>query len=337
MNLSFAICLFFVQQVAAPAAEDVKVPGAEKAVLATYKRMEQADRKGDGELWFTLRDRKTLEAMDPALKAAIKKGGHARPKVQYEPSAIRVQGTRAVLIGKVFDPDSGSVQYDTVLFAVEDQEWKVSREQFSESPFDPFVLSALMPPEDGAFMRAAEPWKRITYAGINTQVVKLQNVVWKVQATRDESFLYVRFEALSLLAPPGSKVTPQAAKSGNPGGLPPSPTIRVKLGDDRAFLVSVRDLVSTKGIIDKKGKSAGDRNTIAYSLFVKNGAGEDIYESTIGDDTVSKLLAVQGKFIDVKLPLSGMGVGGGAAIALEEADAVMQILPFTVEAFTGKE
>ena len=348
MNLTVAICLFFVYQgVSTAAATDVKSPDAEPAVLAAYRRMEAADRKGDGELWFALRDRKTLDAMDPALKAAIRKGGRSRPAVRYEASAIRVLNNRAVLIGKVSDPDSGSVQYDTVLFSIEDNEWKVTREQFSDSAFDPFVLSALMPPEDGAFLRALAPWKKIAYAAANTQVVKLQNVVWKMQATRDESFLYVRFESASLLPAPGSKVTPQAAKTGSPSGLPPSPTLRIKCGEDRAFLVSVRDLVSSKGSFDKKGKPAGDRNTIAYSVFVKNGAGEDIFESGVGEDSTSRLLAVQGKFIDVKLPLSGLGIsglgisgmaiGGGTAIALEQADAVMQILPYPVPPFSAKE
>src|SRR4051794_39888761 len=139
MNPSIAICLFFAYQGVAPAADtNVKAPGAETAVLATYRRMEAADRKGGGEIWFGLRHRKTLDAMDPALKAAIRKGGRARPAVRYDASAIRVLNNHAVLIGKVSDPDSGSTQYDTVLFSIEDHEWKVAREQFSDSPFDPF-------------------------------------------------------------------------------------------------------------------------------------------------------------------------------------------------------
>ena len=51
------------QAVAQAADTDVKLLGAEQAVLATYRRMEAADRKGDGELWFALRDRKTLDAI----------------------------------------------------------------------------------------------------------------------------------------------------------------------------------------------------------------------------------------------------------------------------------
>ena len=337
MNLSLAICLLFAQQAALPAADDVKTPGAEQAVMAVYKRMEEADRNGDGGLWFALRDRKTLEAMDPALRAAIQKGGRSRRSVRYEASAIRVQGNRAVLLGKVSDPEGGTVQYETVLFVVEDQEWKVAREQFSDSAFDPFVLSALMPPEDGAFLRASAPWKKVAYAAVNTQVVKPQNVVWKVQGTRDESYLYLRFEAASLLPAPGAKVTQQAAKNGSPVGLPPAPDLRIKVGEDRTFVLSVRDIISTKSAVDKKGKAIGERNTIAYSVFVKNGTGEDIFESTIGEETTSRLISVQGKFIDVKLPLSGLGVEGSAAVSLEESDAVMQILPYTVEVFAGRE
>src|SRR6202011_3681608 len=98
--------------------------------------------------------RKTLDSMDATVKEAIRKGGRSRPAVQYEVVAIHTLGTQAVLTGKVADPQGGTVQYCMLLFGMEDQQWKIGREQWSDTPFDPFVLSAWMPPEDGAFLRA---------------------------------------------------------------------------------------------------------------------------------------------------------------------------------------
>src|SRR5215471_17524278 len=102
MTLSTAICISLLVQVVHANDADGVVPSAsEQSVVAAYKKMEEADRKGDGELWFALRDKKTLETMNTALRDAIRKGGHSRPAVRYEPVSIRVRNDRAVLIGKV--------------------------------------------------------------------------------------------------------------------------------------------------------------------------------------------------------------------------------------------
>lgn len=335
-----AISLLMLSQAATLAGQNWT--GAQQGVMEAYKRMEEADRKGDPQLWFTLRDRKTLDSMDAKVKESIRKGGRSRPAVQYEVHAIRALGTRAVLAGKVTDPQGGTVQYAAVLFGIEDQQWKISREQWSDTPFDPFVLSAWMPPEDGAFLRAGAPWKRVPYATPNAQVLGKQEMVWKIQATVDESFVYVRFEANAAVLQAGAKLGQQAGKTGTTGGLPPPPPMRIKVvpsGDppptDPEYVISVSDLVTTHRGFDTKGKPDANRYSVAYSLFVKNGAGEDIFQSMIGEDATSRLLAVQGRFIDVKLPLSGLGVDGPGMpkISMEEADSVFRVLPYKVEAF----
>ena len=76
-------------------------PPEEQGVLAAYRQMEEADRHGDGRLWFALRDRKTLDSMDAKVREVIIKGGRARPSVQYDALAVRVRGAQAVLSGKV--------------------------------------------------------------------------------------------------------------------------------------------------------------------------------------------------------------------------------------------
>src|SRR5215471_1471915 len=134
--LSAIICaLLLDQSLVGNDADGAKTPSAsEQSVAAAYKKMEEADRKGDAELWFSLRDKKTVESMSPAVRDAIRKGGRARPGVRYEPLSVRVRPDRAVLIGKVTDPAAATTQYQSVVFSIENGAWKVSREQWSETP-----------------------------------------------------------------------------------------------------------------------------------------------------------------------------------------------------------
>jgi len=316
----------------------------EQGVLAAYRQMEEADRHGDGRLWFALRDRKTLQSMNPKVKEMILQGGRARPSVQYNALSVRVRGTQAVLAGKVTDAQAGTSQYATVLFKIEDDRWKVAREQWSDRPFDPFVLSAWLPSAEGTFVRDGAPWKGIAYATPNPRVLGKSEMPWKIQAVMDESFLYVRFEANAPLLAPGAKLGPQAGKMGLTGGPPPPPPMRIKVlpsadppVTDPDYVVSVTDLVSTHRGFDANDKGEGNYS-VAYSLFVKNGAGEDIFENTIGEDAESLLLAVDGRFINVKLPLNGLGVGDPRKdqVGMEEADTVFRVLPFKVEAYLPK-
>jgi hypothetical protein len=55
---------------------------------------------------------------------------------------------------------------------------------------------------------------------------------------------------------------------------------------------------------------------------VKNRAGDEIFEKTIGNDLVARLLAVRDRFIDVRIPIEGLrlGVAINAEIQLEQAE-----------------
>jgi hypothetical protein len=340
--LSRALRILPVSLAASLAAQN---PSAdEKAVLVAYRQMEQADRNGDGQLWFSLRDRKTLDSMDAKVKEMILRGGRARPSVRYEALGVKVRGGQAVLAGKVTDPQGGTTQYGILLFKMENQNWKVAREQWSDRPFDPFLLWAWLPPGQGAFLRDGAPWRVIAHAMVNTQVLAKSEMPWRIQATMDESFLYVRFEANVQLPAPGSKLEPQAGRTGITGGPPAPPPMRIKIlpsseppVTDPDFVISLTDLVSTHRGFDTRD-SAESNYSLAYSLLVKNGAGDEIFESTIGEDADSVLLDVQDRFIDVKLPLNGLGIENPQKdqVEMEEADAVVRVLPFKVEAYVLK-
>jgi hypothetical protein len=344
MKVCIPICLVFIPQMAI-AGPDTAIRNGQQAVLSAYKRMEEADRKGDGQLWLSLRDRKTQDTMNQALKDAIRKGGKSRPSISYEPLAVRVSNNRGIVLGKVSDPDGATTQFDAVLFAIEDGDWKVSREQWSEKPFDQFLLYAMLEPEDGAFLREGTPWKGIPYASVNTEMVRKEDMSWKIQATFDESFAYVRFEAANALPAPGAKVTPELGKIGKTGGPPAPPPLRFKVTsavpDPAAapgeYSFSVSALVSTAEIAGAKGKTT-TRYSVTYSLYVKNAAGAEVFDSTLGDGSSSRLLSVRDRFIEVRIPLGGLGIAASAnsKIDLEEADSVMLVLPYHMEPFAAR-
>jgi hypothetical protein len=304
--------------------------------------MEQADRQGDGQLWFSLRDRRTLDTMDAGLKASIRKGGHPRPSVRYEPATVRVSVDRAIVIGKVVDPDAGTAQFQNVLFVVESGAWKVAREQWSDSPFDPFVVYGLLPPEPGSFSRSGS-WRHVPYANPNLQTLGKKDQVWKMQATFDEAYLYVRYEWATEIPAPGARVRPELAEAGKTGGPPPPPSMRIKVAVEEAdgniapreLTIAVSDVVSTRGAFESQAKGAANRFFVGYSLFVKNAAGEDIFEYALGNDSTGRLLTVQDRVIEVRIPLGGLGIGSRskAKLQLEEVGAVLRILPYTVERF----
>jgi hypothetical protein len=106
---------------------------------------------------------------------------------------------------------------------------------------------------------------------------------------------------------------------------------------DPEYVVSVADLVSTHRGFNASDKEEGNYS-VAYSLSVKNEAGDDIFESIIGEDSESLLLAVDAHSINVKLPLNGLGVGDPRKdqVRMEEADTVFRVLPFKVEAYLPK-
>ncbi|HXA49757.1 MAG TPA: hypothetical protein VNV86_05615 [Candidatus Acidoferrum sp.] len=342
MILNAVLCAFLLQQTMSAGDLDGASPLAtEQAVLSTYKRMEEADRKGDGQLWFSLRDRKTLDTMDAGLKASMRKGGHSRPEVRYEPQTVRVSNERAILIGKVVDPTAATTQYQNVLFVVEGGAWKVAREQWSDAPFDPFVLYGLLPPEPGSFARSGA-WRHVPYASPNLQTLGKKDVVWKMQATFDEAYLYIRYEWVAELPAPGSRIKPELADTGKTGAPPPPPSMHIRVAADgdatvapHELTIAVRDVVSTRGAFDNQAKGPANRFFVGYSLYVQNAAGEDVFEYALGNDSTGRLLAVQDRMIEVRIPLGGLGIGARsrAKLQLEEVGSVLRILPYTVERF----
>jgi hypothetical protein len=73
--------------------------------------------------------------------------------------------------------------------------WKLAAEQYNDGPIDLAALYAMLPARGAAFSRGGSPWNSIAHAPVNTKRFPPDDLSWKLQATRDEEFVYVRLEA----------------------------------------------------------------------------------------------------------------------------------------------
>src|SRR5207249_882467 len=112
------------------------------------------------------------------------------------------------VIGSITAADGSQFKmpYHWALFTFEAGAWKLESETSPNEPIDPAALYAFVPPEGGAFTRARSPWTSVPYAAVSPKVFKIRDddcPFWKMQATFDDSFLYMRLEASSLLPQTG--------------------------------------------------------------------------------------------------------------------------------------
>lgn len=315
----------------------------EDAVKAAYKSLETAARNGDGQLWLTLQSKSRLADVTEQNRQSILKGAYRDPSIRYEPIVVRVLGNNAVLIGKFIRASQPGAKYSyhTVKYVLEDNQWKITAEAFSETPVDPISVWALLPPEDGSFSRARSPWSNIAYAGLNTKAFRPADLPWKMQATADESFLYIRFEAASPLPAPGSEIHKPPTNTGfvDPGTPPGPPSMVMKLGGNgptqKTVEFKAETQVLTRSTFDASGKANSYRYFVTYYLGVRQPTrgvqvGDAIFGTSIPDSP--GLIDVHDRFLDLKIPWKAIGWSGGrpTSVQIQEFNSLPQILPYQV-------
>jgi hypothetical protein len=326
-----------------PASKTASLQGPEEGVIAAYRLLEKANREGDGALLLSLQSREALVEMTDAQKAQFPKRFPADPGLQYVPLAVGASGSRGAVIGRLDGSARNTLKYEAVKFLLEDGAWKVDVESMSESPLDPRGLYALLPPADGAFARAGSPWATIPYANSNTKFFKEDELDWKMQATQDESFLYIRFEAKAPLPAPRVEVHADNTLPGKPvnSGAPSSPPVmKIKISEAaggqtataQAFSVQASDVIQTRATFDEKGKANSNRFFVIYSLTLRDPSDATIFDNNT-DETYSHLVAVQDRFLDLRIPLKSLGLKTSPAVSLEEANSLAKILPYHVVNF----
>jgi hypothetical protein len=307
---------------------------AEVSVTAAYRQLEKADRDGDGDLWLRLHDRATLAQMDEAgmnsMRAAIKARG-PDPGLRYQPAVVRAAGNNAVVIGSITGSKGpGGTRYHSVRYAMEDGEWKIAEEVSSNVALDPRAVFGLVPPADGAFLRAGSPWKTVSYAGLNTAYFRPEQLPWKMQAAQDDAFLYVRFESASPLAAPGFEIEKST--------LPPEgpQVIKILPAVGPSFEFRAGPIIETRFKYNQATKKNDNRYFMQYSLDVSHATrgvqtGDTIFRVS-SDGRFGHLVTVQDRYLDVRIPLEALGLDPArrTPISLEEFNSVPKILPYRV-------
>jgi hypothetical protein len=299
----------------------------EDAVLAVYRQMEKAEQTGNGAAWIELWSPKSTMRSKDAPE--LIKNARPQPTIRYQAIKVLIQADEAGLIGRSGD------QYLTMRFVRESGAWKILDEAFSQTAIDPASIYALIPPQTGSFIRAGSPWENVPRAAGNARYFKPEQLHWKLQAVYDESYLYVRIEAASVLPALNTEVkgTFPNLKSGVPHDWP---VMKIMLGDGtpREYLLNASDGVGDQAAFDEKGKANSHRYFVFYSFSVRKG------ENTVFDAgsgfRPDPLIAISDRFIDLRLPLKTLGVDAAAKkIEIRDANTpVSMILPYEVKAFS---
>ena len=304
------------------------------AVIAIYKLQEKAVQTGDGNLYFSLRSRQKLEELgDKQAQEQLRKQFAGDPSVRYELDAVKMSGDHAALLGRIKYATSAGPQFYQAKFVFEDGSWKIADDKISGEPINIVALEAALPPKDGAFIRLGSPWDKVPYAGTNGERFKESQIDWKMQATVDESFLYIRFASRTSLPPAGSEIEAEAAKSLK--GMPSAPdSMIIKTGAGKEFELQVAANPMTRGTFDASGHAASNRYFAQYSLTLRDRAGNDLFSDGTSD-SFAPLIGVQDQYLEVKLPLKCLGISSAPPpIEIREVNSLAKILPYSVLSVT---
>jgi len=306
-----------------------KAQPSDQAVVAVVREMEHALQTGDSKAWTALFDAKTREKV-PGQQQTIP----ARPTIQFRPTKTLVQADHAAVIAVMSDSANPATRNHVTLGLVrENGAWKIADQMWSEKAPDPGSIYARLPPEDGAFARAGSPWPGIARAVRNSKYYKPEQVRWGLQATIDESYLYIRIEASRELPAPNTEVKGEFKDLRSP--VPwdwPVMKIRVSGAGNSEFRLDAANSIGDQATFDKQGKADSHRHYVAYLLTIWR--GDDMVFTTSAGTDPDPLVQVHGSYLDLRIPVKALGVDPAAKFAILDANGpIGSIEPYTVAAY----
>jgi hypothetical protein len=286
------------------------------------------------------------DAVVAAYLRHMAQSGRPNPQIRYQPVVVRVQKNAAVVIGNTVAPKEAGLTnpHHSVYLVLEAGEWKIAEERASDSPIDPAAVYALVPPDDGLFRRSQSPWQSVAYAALNTRRFAPADLPWKMQAIQDESFLYVRFEAASVLPLPGAEIRKAEGARFPETGTPPGPPvmkISLMAPARKDFEFQAGSVIQTRATLDEGTKKYNNRYFIQYSLTVRSAtqgteSGKEVFTRDTSDG-FGKLVTVRDRYLEIEIPLQALGLSAAqrATIRLEEYNSLPLILPYQVVPFAA--
>ncbi|HEV2248321.1 MAG TPA: hypothetical protein VGW37_16860 [Terriglobia bacterium] len=300
------------------------------AVVAVFRSLEKSEQTGNGKLYLSVQSRAKLDGAGEKFIQEFSKGFPPDPSVRYMLMGVRIRNDHAAVLGKITRSTSAAPQYYLGKLVLEKGAWKIAEDLLDQEPIDASALEAAVPPAGGAFSLSGSPWSKVPYAATNTKWFKPSDVEWKLQATADESFVYVRFEARAPLPAPGTEIAAKGTE-----GIPPSPNVMViGIGNGKNFSLILGSNPMTHATFDESGRATSNRFFVQYSFTVKDAAGATRFSGSTRD-TFAPLIAVHDRFLDLRLPLRSLSVeGAGRGIEIREANSLAKILPYQVGRFS---
>ena len=275
----------------------------ESAVIQIYELLERALRTGDGELWLELRSQTVLDEVTQDRKRSLEEHLPPQPNVRLQLSSVVVQTDAAAVFGK-FVREGGDSQFHAVRFVLENGTWRISKEAIAERPVH---QSSFLPPLGGAFTQEGFPWSDVPFA----EVVPGTEETWVTQAVYDVSFLYLRFEGQLDLPSAGEEVADQFVPS-----LPLMPLAEIEVVTSQSggrpgnrFTVTIADVTTQRPNFDETGKAISTRYFMNYSLALQDEEGGVIFYDFA--DSLGRLIVVDGRSIEVKIPGDSLGLVNG--------------------------
>ncbi|HET9179715.1 MAG TPA: hypothetical protein VFQ24_15275 [Terriglobia bacterium] len=301
------------------------------AVVAVFRSLEKSEQTGNGKLYLSVQSRRKLDEAGEKFIQQFSKGFPPDPAVRYTLMGVRIRNGHAAVLGKITRSTSPAPQYYLGKLVLEKGSWKIAEDLLDQEPIGASALEAAIPPEGGAFSRSGSPWSKVPYAAINAKWFKPSEVEWELQATTDESFVYVRFEARAPLPTPGAELPAKATLK----EIPPSPNVMViRTPNGKNFSIILSSNPMTRATFDEAGRATSNRFFVQYSFTVKNAAGATLFSGSTRD-TFDPLIAMHDRFLDLRLPLKSLSVEGpGSGMEIREANSLAKILPYQVGRFS---
>ena len=298
----------------------------EDAVLAVYSRLQKAAQAGDADSLIALWAPESSMGQNAAMMKSMIR---PRPGIRYEADKVLVQGDDAAIIGH----SAGDVFF-SMRFVRQSGAWKILDQAFSNVPVDPASIYTLVPPPDGQFVQAGLPWQNVPRAIGNTKYYQPEKLQWKLQATTDPDWLYIRIEAAVPLPAPDTEVNGSFPNLSS-GVRRDWPVMRLRLlgGTPREYTFDIADQVADKATFDDSGKANSHHPFVVYSLLAWKGMHVAFTLST--GFPLSPLITVADRFIDVRIPLKALGVENSKqAIEISDANGpIGMFAPYLVKPF----
>ncbi len=156
---------------------------------------------------------------------------------------------------------------------------------------------------------------------------------WATQAVYDESFVYLRFEGGVALPTTGQEVADQFVP-----GIPIMPILEIEVvpvqaqeSPETRFMVTIGDVTTQKPSFVETGKATSTRYFMNYSLALQDSEGEPIFHNFA--DSLARLIEVDARFIEVKIPWGSLGMGNEDAARVILHDRFGPLLPYEIRRF----